>query len=155
MRSFFTSCTDFLSLAQLLLLYLIFLFRQFYIKSMFNLNSLLLSSEDPQALVDFYTKVLHTEPGWSGGDYTGFQLGSGGLVIGPHDKVLGKSTNPERMIFNLETDDVEGEFERIKNIEGVKVIAEPYHPTESPDDWLATFADPDNNYFQIATPMKF
>jgi predicted enzyme related to lactoylglutathione lyase len=117
-----------------------------------NFNSILLFSENPKALVEFYKKVLETEEGWSGGDFTGFPAGDGYITIGPHDKVKGKSTNPERIMFNLDTDDVKGEFERIKGI-GAEVIAEPYKPSEE-DMWIATFADPDGNYFQLVTPWN-
>lgn len=122
---------------------------------MLNLNSIILFSENPEVLVDFYSKVLEKEPEWSGevGEFMGFKVGDGYLVIGPHDEVHGKNKNPERIMFNLEIEDVAGEFKRIKGIDGIKVIAEPYHPAEDPGNWLATFADPDNNYFQLASPM--
>ena len=80
-------------------------------------------------------------------------VGSGAVTIGPHDKVHGKSQNPERILINFETKDVEGEFKRIKEL-GAKVIAEPYHPGEDPSGMLATFEDPDGNYFQLATPWE-
>jgi len=118
---------------------------------MLNFNSILLFSEHPQVLVEFYKKVLGKDPEWTGGDFTGFQVGDAYITIGPHDKVKGKSTNPERIMFNFETDDVKSEFERVKGL-GAPVIAEPYHPGEEPDMWIATFADPDGNYFQLVTP---
>lgn len=55
-------------------------------------------------------------------------------------------------MFNLETEDVEKEFKRIKEA-GAKVIQEPYHPGEADSMMIATFADPDGNYFQLMTPM--
>ncbi len=120
---------------------------------MLNLNSLLLFSEDPAKLTAFYKKVFEKDPEWSEGGYSGFLVGSCMLIIGPHDKVHGKSTNPERIIINFETKDVKAEFERIKGL-GTIVVAKPYHPGEVPEMWLATFADPDGNYFQLATPME-
>ena len=120
---------------------------------MLNLNSLIVFSENPSSLMDFYKKVLQKETKWSGGDFSGIEAGSGVLIIGPHDKVKGKNTQPERMIYNLETDDVEAEFARIKEL-GAGVVAEPYHPDEEPTMTLATLSDPDGNYFQLATPMK-
>ncbi|MBI3443377.1 VOC family protein [Candidatus Woesebacteria bacterium] len=120
---------------------------------MLNLNSVLVFSENPQTLVDFYKKVFQKEPDWSGGDFHGFSVGSGNITFGPHDKVHGKSQEPERVMFNLEILDVKGEFERIKNL-GATVIAEPYQPEEEASMWIATFADPDGNYFQIMTPYK-
>ena len=120
---------------------------------MLSLNSLLLFSEAPKKLIDFYRKVLALQPKWQEEEYTGFEVGSCALVIGPHSKVHGQSKNPERILFNFETNDVKGEFERMKGL-GVKVIAEPYHMGDDPDFWIATLADPDGNYFQLVSPMK-
>ena len=120
---------------------------------MLNLNSLLLFSEAPKKLVDFYRKVLALEPKWQEDEYTGFEVGACALVIGPHSKVQGQSRDPERIMFNFETGDVKGEFERMKKL-GAKVIAEPYHPADDQDLWIATLTDPDGNYFQLMSPMK-
>lgn len=122
---------------------------------MLNLSSILLFSKDPKSLVDFYSKVFQKDSDWEGGEFHGFTVGAGFLTIGPHDKVSGKNQNPERIMFNFETDNVQDEFERIKDIAGVVVITEPYHPEESTNMWIATFADPDNNYFQLISPMEF
>lgn len=120
---------------------------------MLNLNSLLLSSETPEKLTDFYRKVLTRDVKWDHGEYKGFEVGAGALVIGPHSKVRGQSKNPERIIFNFETSDVKGEFTRIKGL-GAKVIAEPYSMDEDQDFLIATLADPDGNYFQLMSPME-
>ena len=118
---------------------------------MLNLNSVMISSEDPKALVEFYTKVFG-EPGWTGGEFTGFQAGQGYVMVGPHSEVKGHNEMPGRLIFFLETPDVQGEFKRLKDL-GVTVQQEPYQPGEAPDGWLATLADPDGNFFQLASPM--
>jgi predicted enzyme related to lactoylglutathione lyase len=120
---------------------------------MLNLNSLLLSSEDPKKLVDFYRRVLAREPKWQEEEYNGFEIGACALVIGPHSKVHGQSKNPERIIFNFETNDVKGEFARVKGL-GAKVIAEPYAMGDDKDFLIATLADPDGNYFQFVSPMQ-
>ena len=120
---------------------------------MLNLNSLLVFSQNPSELVDFYKKVVQKDPDWSGGGFHGFKVGDGYLIIGPHDKVQGKNSSPDRIIFNFETTEVAGEFERIKGL-GATVIKEPYHPSEEEKMWLATLADPDGNYFQLASPME-
>lgn len=117
-----------------------------------NLNSVLIGSEDPKRLTDFYAKIFGTPP-WESGGFSGFQIGSGWLTIGPHDQVKGKNPDPGRLIWNIETTDVKGEFERLKT-SGATVIQEPYQPGEEPGMWIATFADPDNNYFQIVSPME-
>src|SRR3989304_10096235 len=67
-----------------------------------NFNSILLFSENPRKLKEFYRKIFRKKPDWSEGDYYGFMTGKGFITIGPHDKVRGKSRNPERIMFNLE-----------------------------------------------------
>lgn len=119
---------------------------------MLNFNSILVFSENPEELANFYEKVFDKKPEMKMEGYTGFQVGVGWVTIGPHDKVKGKSGSPERIMFNFETEDVTGEFERIKEL-GAKVIAAPYGPKEEPDGKIATFEDPDGNYFQLMSPM--
>jgi len=119
---------------------------------MINLNSILLFSEAPKKLVDFYRQVLGREPKWQEGEYNGFEVGACALVIGPHSKVRGANKNPERVMFNFETKEVKGEFERMKGL-GAKVIAEPYQMGDDQGHWIATLADPDGNYFQLMSPM--
>ena len=117
-----------------------------------NFNSILIGSEDPRRLVDYYTR-LFGEPAMSDGGYTGWAIGSGWITIGPHDEVKGKNAHPGRLIWNIETADVEGEFERFKAA-GATVVQEPYGPAGAPDEGrIATFADPDDNYFQLMSPM--
>jgi predicted enzyme related to lactoylglutathione lyase len=122
---------------------------------MLNLTTVMLGSEDPQALGAFYTKVLG-EPGWQDAGYVGWQAGSGMLMVGAHSEVKGRSDTPGRIILNFETADVRAEFERIKGL-GADVVAEPYQPGADAEQqgefWLATFEDPDGNYFQLASPM--
>ena len=117
---------------------------------MLNLTTVMLGSEDPKQLSEFYKGVLG-DPGWEDSGYTGWQAGSGMLMIGPHSEVKGSSGEPARIILNFETRDFREEFDRIKGL-GATVKAEPYQPGEG-DMWLATFEDSDGNYFQIATPM--
>lgn len=113
----------------------------------------MISSENPKALSEFYGKVLgHDKPMWAEGGFEGYEAGGCYLMVGPHDKVHGKAPNPERILFFFETEDVQGEFDRIKDL-GAEVIAEPYHPGPAEEMWLATLADPDGNYFQLASPM--
>jgi len=103
-------------------------------------------------LADFYKK-LFGEPSWSDGGYIGWLIGSGSVTVGPHDKVTGQNPQPGRIIWNVETPDVKDNFERFKSA-GATVVAEPYGMGDSPDEGLiATFADPDGNYFQLMSPM--
>jgi predicted enzyme related to lactoylglutathione lyase len=116
-----------------------------------DFNSILIGSEDPQRLVDYYTKLFGA-PVMSEGGYTGWQLGSGFVTVGPHSEVTGKNPQPGRILWNIQSDDVRGDFERLKAA-GATVIAEPYG-FEGAVDQIATFADPDDNYFQLMSPME-
>jgi predicted enzyme related to lactoylglutathione lyase len=119
-----------------------------------NFNSILIGSEDPKRLVDYYSK-LFGKPGMDEGGYAGWQIGSGFMTVGPHSEVHGKNSEPGRMIWNIETTDVKGEFEKLKAA-GAIVVREPYTFEGMPDvsdAWIATLADPDDNYFQLMTPI--
>jgi predicted enzyme related to lactoylglutathione lyase len=119
---------------------------------MLNLSTVMIGTEDVDRLKVFYTKVLG-DPGWEDGGYVGWQAGSGMLMIGQHSEVKGRNESPGRVIVNFETADVKAEFERIKGV-GAEVSHEPYQPGgEGEQMWLATFADPDGNLFQLASPM--
>lgn len=119
-----------------------------------KLSGVMLGSENPKALGKFYTKIFG-EPGWQDGEWYGFKVGEGNLMVGPHSEVKGKNQSPGRIMFTIEAENLMQEADRIKSI-GAEVIAEPYQPDKdhNPEGWLATFADPDGNYFQLATPWK-
>lgn len=114
-----------------------------------SLNTVMLGTDDPERLIGFYRQVLG-EPAWSDSAYTGWSVGAGWLMIGGHDQVKGQNEMPGRMILNFEAPDVHAEFDRIKTV-GATVVAEPYEPGAGMV--LATFADPDGNYFQLASPV--
>ena len=116
-----------------------------------NFNSILIGSEDPKRLVEYYTRIFG-QPTMSEGDYTGWLIGSGFVTIGPHSEVHGKNDAPGRLIWNIETPDVRGEFERLKAA-GAIVVREPYKFEGAPGSAIATLADPDDNYFQLMSPM--
>jgi predicted enzyme related to lactoylglutathione lyase len=116
-----------------------------------NFNNILIGSEDPKRLTDYYSKLLG-EPMYSDESYSTWQIGSGFVSIGPHSEVKGKNAHPGRLIWNIETDDVKAEFDRMKSA-GAIVIQEPYSFEQAPGSWIATLADPDDNYFQLQTPF--
>ncbi len=117
-----------------------------------NFNSVLIGTDEPEKMVEYYTK-LFGEPTWKDESYSGWQLGSGNISIGRHSEVTGRNTHPGRIILNLETKDVKGDFDRLLAA-GATVIREPYSFEGFPDMWIATLADPDDNYFQLMTPME-
>ena len=121
-----------------------------------NLNNIMLGSEDSKKLAEFYSKVLgDPNPDWSDPEngWFGWQVGDGSIALGPHSEVKGKNESPGRIMLNLQTDDVKGEFDRIREL-GAEVIAEPYNPGGAAGMTMATFADPDGNYFQLTTPWS-
>ncbi len=118
---------------------------------MLHLNSIMIGSMQPKVLAKLYEKVFGKKADWQEGNWYGRQVGGTHLTIGEHSEVKGQAKEPQRIIINLETEDVKGEFERIKKA-GAKVIKEPYNPGEAPGMLIATFADPDGNYFQLMSP---
>jgi predicted enzyme related to lactoylglutathione lyase len=117
-----------------------------------NLNSILIGSADPGRLVEYYDRLFGTS-GWAEGGYTGWQIGTGFVTVGPHDQVTGSNAQPGRIIWNIESADVPADFARLQAA-GATVVQEPYHPGAAPDVWIATFSDPDGNYFQLMSAMS-
>ena len=119
-----------------------------------NFNSILIGSEDPKRLAEYYTNIFG-KPAMEDSGYSGWQLGSGWVTVGPHDEVTGRNAHPGRLLWNIETADVQGEFARMKAA-GAAVVREPYDPGEGGEQagmLIATFEDPDGNYFQLMSPM--
>jgi len=117
-----------------------------------DFNSILIGSDDPQRLIDYYTRLLG-EPAMSDGGYTGWAIGTGFVTVGPHSEVHGANGEPGRLIWNIETADVRGVFDRFVGA-GAIVVREPYgFDGAPPDAMIATLADPDGNYFQLMSPM--
>jgi predicted enzyme related to lactoylglutathione lyase len=118
-----------------------------------NFNSILIGSAEPQRLIEYYTKLFGPPTMPEQGGYTGWLIGQGFVAIGPHSEVHGRNAAPGRLIWNVETPDVKGEFERMKAA-GAIVVREPYEFEEAPGSAIATLADPDDNYFQLMSPME-
>jgi predicted enzyme related to lactoylglutathione lyase len=118
---------------------------------MLNLNSVMIGSKQTKEMVAFYEKVLGKAPEMADTEhgFYGWQVGAAYFSILDHSEMGGKTKDPGRIILNFETQDVKGEFERVKAF-GAGVIREPY---EMGGGWVSTLADPDGNYFQFITPM--
>ncbi len=124
-----------------------------YTTNMLNLNSIMVGTMQPKEMAEFYEKVFNKKPDWNDSNWRGWQVGSTHFTLGEHSKMGGKTKDPGRLMFNLETKEVEKEFERIKEA-GAEVIKAPYNPDPAHSMLIATFADPDGNYFQLMSPMK-
>jgi predicted enzyme related to lactoylglutathione lyase len=115
---------------------------------MLNLSSIMIGSENPKALAEFYEKVFGRPADWAEDGWYSWKVGDTYLSIGEHSEVKGKAKEPQRLILNFESEKVKEEFARIKKL-GSTVIKKPY---EVEGAWIATFADPDGNYFQLMSP---
>lgn len=118
-----------------------------------NLNGVQLGAEDAEKLAKFYKKAFG-DPKWSMGDgWYGWDIGTGHLFFGPHSEVKGKAKEPQRVMIAFEDKDVPAAFNKLIEAGG-KVIAEPSNPDpKNKEFWLATVADPEGNYLQLASPM--
>src|SRR6478609_5965110 len=116
-----------------------------------NFNSILIGSGDPAPLIAYYTR-LFGEPQMVDDTYAGWALGNGFVGVGPHSEVTGKNLQPGRILWNIESADVQGDFERLKAA-GAIVVVEPYVFEAGGVANIATFSDPDGNYFQLMSPM--
>ncbi len=103
----------------------------------------------PKVMAEFYEKAFGKPADMSEGGWHGWKVGSTFFSVGEHSEMKGAAKDPGRVMFNFETKEVKEEFEKIKAIQGAKVIKEPY---EMGGGWIATLADPDGNYFQLMTP---
>lgn len=116
---------------------------------MLNLNSIMIGTSQIKELAAFYEKVFGKPADMIEENWYGWHVGNCFFAVGEHSEVKGASKEPSRIIFNLETEQVKEEFERIKAT-GAQVIKEPYAMGPG---MIATFADIDGNYFQLMTPM--
>lgn len=116
-----------------------------------NMNGILMGSDKAPRLAEYYTRLLG-EPMMNDGGYTSWVIGNGSVTVGPHSEVHGSNDQPGRLIWNIESEDVQGDFARMKAA-GAIVVREPYEFEGMKGTWIATLADPDNNYFQLITPF--
>jgi predicted enzyme related to lactoylglutathione lyase len=127
---------------------------------MLNLNNVMLGTSQLDAMAKFYEQVFGRPADMNDGGFRGWSVGNMFFSVGEHSEVKGSSKEPQRIILNFETTDVKGEFARLKAL-GATIVKEPYGMNEKgevieTDDamWIATFADPDGNYFQLMSPWE-
>ena len=115
-----------------------------------KLEGVLLSTDNTKRLDKFYREVVGLK---QSGEYemgedgeSMFYFSKYNLYINPHSKVKGNNKMPGRHILNFEVDDVEKETKRLKKNKA-KLVQDIYHIEGY--GYIATFADPDGNYFQL------
>lgn len=122
---------------------------------MLKFTSVMIGSAQPKVIGEFYQKVFAIDPMMAEGDYFRWDLGGCMVTVGEHSEVKGQAKEPQRIILNLETEDVRGEFARIKKaLPEIQVVKRPYEMEGWEGGWIATLADPDGNYFQLMTPWS-
>jgi len=125
---------------------------------MLNFSNIMIGTHQPKVLGEFYEKVFDKRPDMHEETWYGWTVGNTFFSLGEHSEVKGKAKEPQRIILNFETKEVQKEFERIQKIAGITIIKEPYEMSGSASGgqgaWIATFADPDGNYFQLMTPWE-
>ncbi len=105
-------------------------------------------SEDLNNLLPFYRDVIGLPVGM---EAPGFVImgdpNSAAVALGTHSEVHGPAAEPARHMIGFETDDIDGEFARLKG-KGVDFIEEPTAPGDA-GVRLATFKDPEGNLLQL------
>lgn len=111
-----------------------------------TLDSMLLSSTDPDRLRDFYTKAFDvTAEASPDGGYQVLNFGGFYVLLDTRDDVGEKNPEPGRMILNFDVDDARAIADRL-TAAGAAWLAE----LEDRDgSFFGTAIDPDGNYVQI------
>ena len=106
-----------------------------------------IGSEHPTELIEYYRGLFGT-PFIERGGYASWMFDGNLVTVGPHTDVKGKSDQPGRVMWSMQTDDATADYERYKAA-GAIIVKELYQDADAPEFTIATFADPDDNYFQI------
>lgn len=117
---------------------------------MLKLNSMMIGTMNLAVMKGFYEKILEAKPMMDEDNWAGWQVGGTFLMLGKHDQMTGKAKDAGRVMFDLETEQVKEEFDRMVKL-GARAVKEPYQMEKM---WIATLADPDGNYFQLMSPWK-
>src|SRR5262245_784630 len=98
-------------------------------------------SEDLNNLLPFYRDVLGLEVT---SETPGFVV-LGGVWLGTHSEVHGRNADPARHMIGLTSNDLTGDWNRLKNA-GVEFVEDP---TDYGTVQIATLKDPDGNLVQL------
>lgn len=98
------------------------------------------------SMTEFYRDVMEFPVHSVRPDFVVFEWGKFRFNIGTHDRVVGKTKEPERIMLNLDTSDIQNTYELLKQ-KGVIFIRSPEQ--EHWGGWVATFHDVDGNILQL------
>ena len=113
-----------------------------------DLIGVIIWSEKPVELADFYSSKLGLIPVSKDGDFTAFEPYPGFRfsIGGSHPEVKGVNKDSKRFMLNFVTHDIFADYKRLTE-EGVSFIRSP--DKESWGGWVATFLDLDGNTLQL------
>lgn len=103
-----------------------------------------------EAMARFYRDTLGLEPRSERRGFINFEWGDVRLTIATHDDVVGTTSEPERMMVNLDVRDIGAVHTRLQDA-GVVFSREP---SEERWGWVATMSDPDGNTIQLIQPNE-
>jgi predicted enzyme related to lactoylglutathione lyase len=110
-----------------------------------SLDSMLLSSTDPERLRAWYSAALRPQQEANVGGYHMLKFGDFHLMIDSRSDIGAKNPEPGRIILNFDVDDARSIAGRLDEL-GSSWLA----PLEDRDGSLfGTVVDPDGNYVQI------
>lgn len=113
-----------------------------------GVNSVIIWTEDVKKLANFYRDTLGLKTADMGDEFALFEMGGAQLALGAHSEVKGKSKEPNRVMVNLDVDDAQAEFQRLK-AKGVQFVREPSPEPAADGTIIATLQDPDGNTLQL------
>jgi lactoylglutathione lyase len=114
-----------------------------------GVNSVVIWTEDVKKLADFYRDTLGLKVSDAGDEFAMFDLAGGPqLALGLHSEVKGKSKEPDRVMVNLDVDDIQADYERLK-AKGVQFVRPPSPEPADQGMIIATLQDPDGNTLQL------
>ncbi len=121
-----------------------------------GIEGIIIGSGNADKLADFYKDKVGMKVGFEGviGDDSNLymlEVKGASFTIVDHKESKGKSKDKGRIMFKLQTDDIKKEFAKLKKAK-VKVHSPVYMVEDY--GYLATFEDPDGNYFQLYQPLK-
>jgi len=119
-----------------------------------KIGGVLIHSEDPKALRDWYAKAFRATPdeqGEIGEDGFAIQAGDDQyFLFFSHDQISGSAKEPARVIVNIQVDDAGAVASQLDSL-GARWIR-PFE--DGGPGRIGTVADPDGNYVQLLQTIE-
>jgi catechol 2,3-dioxygenase-like lactoylglutathione lyase family enzyme len=106
-----------------------------------TLGSILLASNEPDRLQDWYEQAFGVMPNRDGF----FEFGGTAVLIDRRRDVANRNAEPERIIMNFHVDDAHAVAAHLNTLEVTWIVEVEYRR----DAWFGTLLDPDGNCLQI------